>query len=167
MSSYDRERTLFLTPRYPVTETSTAQHITLTMERTFSRSGFVQPLMICPSGATSAFCVQGICSMKQKRVFGSECAPVHSKKARSTYTISASFLNQSLKERKAGWESMQLDFISLTIYKENRNSFQLVDYIEEKLQEHGDPVRWAIIEGNTETGTCRVDAVVSKTETRL
>lgn len=67
-------------------------------------------------------------------------------------------------ERKAGWESMKLDFVSLTVYKENRDSSQLVDHIEEKLQEHGDPIRWAIIEGNTEAGTCRVDAVVSRTK---
>lgn len=65
-------------------------------------------------------------------------------------------------EKKTKWDGMTLHFVSLEVTVGGRNSEQLRQHVEESLEKEGEPVRWAIVDSNEETGTCRVDAVVSK-----
>lgn len=62
---------------------------------------------------------------------------------------------------------MTLHFISKTVSVDGRSSDQLREHIEDVLEVEGDPVRWAIVEVDKDLGTCRVDAVVSRSESQL
>lgn len=68
---------------------------------------------------------------------------------------------QAPLEQKCKWDGMKLKFITLELTVANRNSEQLRLHIESRLAEHGDPVRWAVVQTDDPTDTVRVDAVVS------
>ena len=60
------------------------------------------------------------------------------------------------------WRGMTLHFVALEVSRDKRNSKELNDYIVERLEEEGDPVRWAIVAADEEKGTCFIEAVVSR-----
>jgi hypothetical protein len=64
----------------------------------------------------------------------------------------------------AAWDGMSLAFVSLDLppAEAERGPDALRAHVERELAKKGNPVRWAVVQGNGENGdSYRVDAVVS------